>query len=1051
MATSSISIDVRAANSRLAEFLRAKEEEEALLQIGSVRIRKDKPIEEGAAARGKRRKGAFGEPPKKQRWSGSIDFRKASPMAERPRNEAGSSSFHFAVSTVSKEGFPTRNGKPMEGYGRRSRAPGADHELYVSREGAAEIQAAVHAAYVEREGAPEIDSTRAAETDRPNLDEGLAGARIAADARGRPSIFSNISNDRYEREAYWRAVEECERSPRVHTISIDVARDIDWGSRAVNNPNLPGSFRAELELGMADYQAWLLSDRSKDLRPRQWTGDSDACGKVLTTAQEASSFQSRTPALQFRSGRGGTVQHRFVIELPHELTAAERASLTEKFCAHLGALEEGENGITRGMMYTAVIHAPDAHNDARNYHLHIIAHDRPARFLEQYGQWDFEIQEAFEHRWQIRVRHPFRQNKLTIASQWIGKSGSTESGKNFIPVLRRKFAELANEALAAAGLEKRYDHRSYKAMGIDRTPTEHLGTRAAALEAAGVETTIGSLNAAIIWSDAQRQVRQQSQSRKKAAETRHKMLRTFLEEAREQLGPLSAVAALTHAIAERDRLAIDTIEDRELIDEFRLMEAKAKSRAMKVRDTCIQTMADIDAGQANGLEAKQRAKVAARYHEANAWLGRIDQALDGDRPKIEAAERDVRRREERMVELDAEISTLTSQLQPMMKQRAPEREHGTASAQDGKDRGQQRDDSAVMSASQAATQTPQAARDAGGTGSGNSATGQPPAQDKSVRKGANLEPPLFDMPVQNAPTKPGTVADRDARWEALFARISAEKIPVLADPATGRLGIACAREEDNELLCDPAIDRRSQARLSAIQQNQGMAIGRVTAWIDKHGTDPAQVKLAGGGLDLVGAPASVANLLRQWGHHPLLKKAVTEAATRHRDVDHLVAWFGSEARRDDRFWIEGNKLEFASANVRERNLFIRLRHDPRVSAAARAELDRRYELELERQSAARRRQAELARRRDGLIHPGLASGWRPMSLANIRSETLRDFVMELNSGASPESLYHHAVEIQRSRGAVQELHAHGEQLALAYRRAMGATAPQGSCGRDVTR
>lgn len=40
---------------------------------------------------------------------------------------------------------------------------------------------------------------------------------------------------------------------------------------------------------------------------------------------------------------------------------------------------------------------------------------------------------------------------------------------------REGIADLANEALAEAGLEVRVDHRSLRDQGIDRTPGVHLG------------------------------------------------------------------------------------------------------------------------------------------------------------------------------------------------------------------------------------------------------------------------------------------------------------------------------------------------------------------------------------------------------------------------------------------------------------------------------------------------------------------------------------------------------------------------------------------------
>src|SRR3546814_18954759 len=77
----------------------------------------------------------------------------------------------------------------------------------------------------------------------------------------------------------------------------------------------------------------------------------------------------------------------------------------------------------------------------------------------------------------------------------------------FIPSLRRKFASITNTVLQARGIHRRLDPRKYTEMGIDRTPTDHLGTKAAALEAIGVPTAVGQLNAMANWSDAERAIR----------------------------------------------------------------------------------------------------------------------------------------------------------------------------------------------------------------------------------------------------------------------------------------------------------------------------------------------------------------------------------------------------------------------------------------------------------------------------------------------------------------------------------------------------------------
>ena len=686
MATSSISADVKAANSRLAQFLASKEEEEALLLIGRKRVRDER---EPKQAGGGRTKSSFGkdEMAPTRRWHAPVNFKRASPMTDRPRNDAGATSFHFSVTTVSKEGAPTVRGKPFGKTGMMARMPGADHELYVTREGAAEIQPVTHAAYIEREQAVEIDP---ATLDRnkdavgeQEIGDGFDERDLAKDAQGVPSIFSNISDDPYERQEFWRAVHRSERTARVHDIVIDVSRDLAWSRNASEDDRLPADFRTELQLGLKDYEAWLVSNREEPFRPRAWTGSSESCGTVLSAATGIAPIGGAGAALKFKSGRGGTVQHRFVIELPHELTAAERAALVKRFCDHLAALEISDDGRAKGMMFTAAIHAPDAHNDARNYHLHIIAHDRPAEFYPEYGRWDFEIEEAFEHRGEIRVRYPFRQNKIGMVRRVSSKDDPSTSGRNFIPALRRTFAEMANVALAGAGVAKRYDPRSYQAMGIDRTPTEHLGTRAAALEAAGVATTIGELNAAIIWRDAQRQIDKQLAARKAAATNRVSVLKALHREASNLVGQTREGDALLDLVQRYESTARNVFDDRALIDTFHLMEAKARSRALKVRDTCLQTLVDIDNGEAPANDTRQRGLISKRYHDAVEWLASIDDALSVDRPRIQKAEASTAKREEQLVALEPQIDELVRRLRSALD---GQREAEASAAQDATSR-----------------------------------------------------------------------------------------------------------------------------------------------------------------------------------------------------------------------------------------------------------------------------------------------------------------------------------------------------------------------------
>src|SRR3546814_9473044 len=99
------------------------------------------------------------------------------------------------------------------------------------------------------------------------------------------------------------------------------------------------------------------------------------------------------------------------------------------------------------MMYTAVIHAPDSHNDRRNYHLHVVAYDRPARYLDEHAAWDFEVPEHYNHKGEDRIRYPHRQSKIGQVSQGQAKTGVENSGVDFIPSLRRKLAPINHAVL----------------------------------------------------------------------------------------------------------------------------------------------------------------------------------------------------------------------------------------------------------------------------------------------------------------------------------------------------------------------------------------------------------------------------------------------------------------------------------------------------------------------------------------------------------------------------------------------------------------------------
>lgn len=680
VANSSISVDVKAANSKLAQMLRKREEDESLLQIGKRKV-KDVARREGKSGGGGRAKQA--------RWTAEADFSWASPLVDRPRTSTGSTSFHFSCITISKEGGPTLNGKPMSGSGSGVKSPGVDHSKYIEREGAAERSlGAGHAVYIERPEAVEnfdrtgeieegMERTLSSIVNELPMEKEAEMLGVEDVRNGMPSIFSNISDDAFEREEYWRAVHRTEREPKTHSILLDPESSPRWWVEMETAPEMDEGFRAHALLIREKHMQWRAAEKveptGKPFVAEPWMSSANGIGRALDGARRVAGWNDLDTPLEFKSGRGGRVQFRFVAELPHEITPEDRALLVQNFVHHLATFSRDEAGRPAGMMYTAVIHAPDAHNDRRNYHLHVIAHDRPAKWMPEHGAWDFEVVEEFNHKGQIRQRYPHRQNKIGEVSQGTSKTGRANSGRDFIPGMRNEFARLTNVILNARGIERQLDPRRYEEMGIERTPTEHLGTNAAALESIGVPTIIGKLNAIAIWNDAEKAIEKRARAIDAALKGEQAALRELAADAQVGAPGSSALRSLRSLIAERETLTSDVAEDRRLLMTFDHMEAKAKSRAVRTRQTCLQYLTDIDTGKADKTTRLLNSVIRERWREAQDHIDKIDRELAPDRPKLVAAADDVVAREDRIKEIDSLLVPIKAALENAVQQARAER------------------------------------------------------------------------------------------------------------------------------------------------------------------------------------------------------------------------------------------------------------------------------------------------------------------------------------------------------------------------------------------
>ena len=177
----------------------------------------------------------------------------------------------------------------------------------------------------------------------------------------------------------------------------------------------------------------------------------------------------------------GRVQSRLIFDLPAELDGPARQALVRDFCESAFA--------SRNLPYWVAFHTParTALNSAeKNFHCHAVYYERQAQRLDT-GQWDFAVEEVYRtSSGNKRSRRPFRQNKHpdTDKRSWVGG-------------LRQLFAAVANHHLQLHGHEQKYDPRSYKARGIEKTPSRHLSLHTMAVEKKGVDTKGGLTNSLI--------------------------------------------------------------------------------------------------------------------------------------------------------------------------------------------------------------------------------------------------------------------------------------------------------------------------------------------------------------------------------------------------------------------------------------------------------------------------------------------------------------------------------------------------------------------------
>lgn len=109
------------------------------------------------------------------------------------------------------------------------------------------------------------------------------------------------------------------------------------------------------------------------------------------------------------------------------------------------------------MAADVAIHRPDRQGDQRNHHVHILTSTN-------------------------RVEGRGFGNKARELDLVAHNMGGKVGQDNAIDHLRKRWAELANDALSKAGQDARIDYRSHAAAGIEAVPTRHHGPTVTAIE-----------------------------------------------------------------------------------------------------------------------------------------------------------------------------------------------------------------------------------------------------------------------------------------------------------------------------------------------------------------------------------------------------------------------------------------------------------------------------------------------------------------------------------------------------------------------------------------
>lgn len=136
--------------------------------------------------------------------------------------------------------------------------------------------------------------------------------------------------------------------------------------------------------------------------------------------------------------RNSRVAREVLVILPPELTTAQRSHLVRRFSQELS--DKYQNAVD------FALHLPRPGSDERHHHEHLLMTTRQVTPDGLGARTTLELSGTDRH------------------------ERGLEPSKDDLLLIRKRWAQVTNEALRDAGLSARIDHRSYAAQGIDREP-----------------------------------------------------------------------------------------------------------------------------------------------------------------------------------------------------------------------------------------------------------------------------------------------------------------------------------------------------------------------------------------------------------------------------------------------------------------------------------------------------------------------------------------------------------------------------------------------------